>query len=197
MQRNRTKKFGEESDLAEKVVQIDRVTRVVAGGRRFRFRATVVVGDKKGKVGIGTAKGTEVTLAISKASSVARKGMIEIPLAENTIPYQIKQKYSSAYVFLKPASKGTGIIAGGSVRMVLELAGVKDVLSKILGSPNKINNAQATFLALLNMKKIKNITNIRKGIKETKKEKRSDKEEKKTEKPVKKDTKKKVTKGDK
>jgi small subunit ribosomal protein S5 len=136
------------AELEEKIIQIDRVARVVAGGRRFRFRAAVVVGDKNGHVGIGIAKGPEVRSAISKATAYAKKDIVEVPHYRQTIPYQIEESFGGAHILLKPASPGTGIIAGGAVRAVLEVAGIHDVLSKILGSANKINNIRATFNAL-------------------------------------------------
>lgn len=141
--------------LKEKVVEIDRVARVVKGGRRFRFRALVVVGDEASHVGIGTGKAIEVTDAVSKASAKARKNMIEVPLRNTTIPHQIEATYGSARILLKPASFGTGIIAGGPIRAVVELAGISDLLTKSLGSANKINNVKATFLALGKLKKLK------------------------------------------
>lgn len=156
----------EEPKLEEKVVEINRITRVVAGGRRFRFRATVVVGDKNGHVGIGVAKASEVTSAISKAATFARKTMIEVPVYRTTIPTEIQVKYGGALVFLKPASPGTGIIAGGAVRAVVELAGIKDILSKILNSTNKVNNVKATFLALKRLKELQVLKN-KKGQHET------------------------------
>lgn len=135
-------------ELEEKVVQIDRVTRVVKGGRRLRFRATVVVGDKNGRVGVGVEKGGEVITAIEKATVKAKKSMKKVELAETTIPHEITAEFAGAKVFLKPARKGTGVIAGGAVRAVLEAAGVRDILSKIQGSSSKLNNVYATMKAL-------------------------------------------------
>ncbi len=135
-------------EFEEKVISIDRVTRVVAGGRRFRFRATVVVGDGKGRVGVGVAKGNEVMTAIAKAVSKAKKSLITVPLRNTTIPHEIEVTFSGARVLLKPASEGTGVIAGGAIRNVIEAAGIHDLLSKSLGSSNKVNNAYATILAL-------------------------------------------------
>ncbi|KKQ94616.1 MAG: ribosomal protein S5 [candidate division CPR2 bacterium GW2011_GWC1_39_9] len=146
----------EEKLYDERVVQIDRITRVVAGGRRLRFRATVVVGDKNGSVGVGIAKGREVVLAINKASQKARKSMVKVTLKGTTIPHEVMVKFSGAKVFLKPASKGTGVIAGGAVRAVVEVAGIHDILSKMIGSSNKINNVYATFEALKQLKAINN-----------------------------------------
>lgn len=145
---NPKKESQEKLRFEEKVIQIDRVARVVAGGRRFRFRAAVVAGDGNSHVGIGVAKASEISSAISKASSYAKKHTIGIPIKGQTIPYQVEETFGGAHIFLKPASPGTGIIAGGAVRAVLEAAGIRDVLSKILGSANKINNIEATFKAL-------------------------------------------------
>lgn len=135
-------------EIEEKVVQIDRVTRVVKGGRRLRFRAIVVVGDRQGKVGVGVEKASEVVTAIEKASTKAKKFMKEVPLVDGTIPHEIVAEYAGAKVFLKPAKKGTGVIAGGAVRAVLDVAGVKNILSKIQGSSSKLNNVYATLKAL-------------------------------------------------
>jgi small subunit ribosomal protein S5 len=143
----------EEKQFDERVLNIDRVARVVKGGRRFRFRALVVVGDHKGKVGVGASKGADVTTAISKAVEVAKKNIVEIPIYKDTIPHESEAKVSGAHVLVKPASAGTGIIAGGAVRTVLEVAGIKDVLSKSLGSSNKVNISYATIEALTSMRK--------------------------------------------
>ncbi|MFA4818816.1 MAG: 30S ribosomal protein S5 [Patescibacteria group bacterium] len=136
----------------QRVVELARVTRVMAGGKRMRFRALVVIGDRKGQVGYGLAKGADVSLAISKATTQARRDLIKILLKKDTLPYEIKIKNKSAVVLLKPAPVGTGIIAGGPVRIVLEMAGVPNVVAKILGSANKINNVRAVFAALISMK---------------------------------------------
>lgn len=114
----------------------------------MRFRALVVIGDKKGKVGVGLRKGGDVSEAVQKAVNQARKTMISVPLTNDTIPHEIKMKYKSSVIFLKPARPGTGVIAGGAIRSVLDLVGVKNVLSKMIGSSNKVNNVQATYLAL-------------------------------------------------
>ncbi len=129
------------------LVEIARVARVMKGGRRFGFRATVVIGDRKSRAGMGVAKGADVSMAINKAVSKARKKLVTVPLINGTIPHEITLKKGSAKVFLKPARPGTGIIAGGGVRAVAELSGVKDLLSKMLGSANKINNVRATLAA--------------------------------------------------
>ncbi len=138
--------------LNDKLVYINRVAKVVKGGKRLRFSALAVTGDAAGHVGIGVGKANEVPEAISKASSVARKNLIQVPLKGTTIPHEIEFKYGAAKILLKPAAPGTGVIAGGSVRAVLESAGVKDVLTKSMGSSNKINVARATLLALKNLK---------------------------------------------
>jgi len=141
-----------EDEFDQRTVELSRVTRVMAGGKRMRFRALVVVGNKKGRVGIGLAKGADVSIAIDKASTKARKSLITVPLYGTTIPHQVMVKYKSAQVLLKPAPAGTGIIAGGPVRIVLEVAGVPNVVSKILGSANKINNVRAVLKAFGSMK---------------------------------------------
>lgn len=138
----------EEKQFDERTLHIDRVARVVKGGRRFRFRALVVVGDRKHKVGIGSAKGADVTAAVTKATEVAKKSFITVSLYKGTLPHEIESKVSGARILLKPASAGTGLIAGGVVRTILEVAGVKNVLSKSLGSSNKTNVAYATIAAL-------------------------------------------------
>lgn len=138
----------EEKQFDERVVHIDRVARVVKGGRRFRFRALVVVGDHKGKVGIGIAKGADVTTAVTKAVDVAKKNFVTIHIINDTIAHDAEVKVGGAKIFIKPAAPGTGLIAGGVVRTVLEVAGVHNILSKSLGSTNKINTAYATLAAL-------------------------------------------------
>lgn len=132
----------------EEVISIDRVARVVKGGRRFRFRALVAVGDGKRQVGVGVAKGEDVQTAITKAIMVAKKQLIHVNIDKGTIPHAITVKHSGAIVMLKPAAPGTGVIAGGVVRSVIDSTGIENILSKSLGSNNKINNAYATILAL-------------------------------------------------
>ena len=150
------------SDLEEKVITINRVTKVVKGGRQFRFSATVVVGNRKGKVGIGTGKAKEMPDAVKKATSDASKHLINVELIDNrTISHDIIMKEGAVKVMLKPAGKGTGVKAGGPVRDVLELAGVKDVLSKSLGSSTKINMARATLNALKNQKSPAHVAELR------------------------------------
>lgn len=138
--------------LNDKLIYINRVAKVVKGGKRLRFSALVVTGDTNGHVGIGVGKANEVPEAISKAGAVARKNLIEVPLRGTTIYHEIEVKYGAAKILLKPARPGTGIIAGGSIRAVLESAGVKDILTKSLGSSNRINVARATVLALKSLK---------------------------------------------
>jgi small subunit ribosomal protein S5 len=138
----------EEKQFDERTLHVDRVARVVKGGRRFRFRALVVVGDRKHKVGIGIAKGADVTAAVTKATDVAKKHMITVPLYKGTLPHETEAKVAGARILIKPASAGTGLIAGGVVRTILEVAGISNALSKSLGSTNKANTAYATLAAL-------------------------------------------------
>lgn len=137
-----------DKQFEEIVIEIDRVTRVFKGGRRLRFRALVVVGDKKNKVGVGVAKGADVQLAVAKAINVAKKQMITIPIENNTIPHDIEVAWGGARILLKPAAPGTGIIAGGAVRTIIGVTGIQNLLTKSLGSSNKINIAYATIDAL-------------------------------------------------
>jgi small subunit ribosomal protein S5 len=137
-----------QSEYEERVVQIDRVARVQKGGRRFRFRATVVIGDRKGKVGLGIAKAADVQGAIRKAVDEAKKEFVEVPTLDQTIPFELVSTFAGAKVLLKPARQGTGIIAGGAIRPVIELAGITNILSKSLGSDNRINNAKAALKGL-------------------------------------------------
>lgn len=138
----------EPKQFEELVINIDRVARVQKGGRRFRFKALVVVGDRKNKVGVGVAKGADVQTAIAKATDVAKKNMITIPVANETIPHDVEVKLSGARVLLMPAAPGTGIIAGGVVRSIIGVTGIRNLLSKSLGSTNKVNIAYATVDAL-------------------------------------------------
>lgn len=146
----------EEKQFDERVLHIDRVARVVKGGRRFRFRALVAVGDRKHKIGIGSAKGADVTTAVAKAMEVAKKNMITVHLYKATLPHEATGRIAGANILIMPASPGTGLIAGGVVRTVLEVAGVKNALSKSLGSTNKTNTAYATLQALESLVPAKN-----------------------------------------
>jgi small subunit ribosomal protein S5 len=138
--------------LNDKLVYINRVSKVVRGGKRLRFSALSVTGDGNGYVGIGVGKANSVPEAINKANAIARKNLIKVPLAGTTIPQEATVKFGAAHVLLRPAAPGTGIIAGGSIRAVVEAAGIKDILTKSLGSPNRINTAKATILALSQLK---------------------------------------------
>lgn len=138
----------EPKQFEELVINIDRVSRVVKGGRRFRFKALVVVGDRKTKVGVGVAKGADVQVAVQKATEVAKKNLIVIPIVNETIPHDNEVKFSGARVLLKPAAPGTGIIAGGVVRSIIGVTGIRNLLSKSLNSTNKVNIAYATIEAL-------------------------------------------------
>ena len=152
----------ERAEFDQKVVEVKRVTRVVAGGKRMRFRALVVIGDHKGKVGMGLKKGADVSESVNKAVNAAKKSMITLPLINETIPHEMNMKYKSSSLMLKPAKPGTGVIAGGAVRQVFELAGVKNVVSKMLGSNNKVNNIKAVFEAFRRMKSKETLANLRK-----------------------------------
>ncbi len=135
-------------EFEQRIIDIARVTRVMAGGKRMRFRACVAIGDKKGRVGIGLAKGADVTLAVAKAVNQAKKHLITVPMVKQTIPHSVDQWFGAAHVLLKPAAVGRGIIGGGIVRTILELSGVNNVTSKILGTNNKVNNAKCVIIAL-------------------------------------------------
>lgn len=141
----------EPKEFEELVINIDRVARVVKGGRRFRFKALVVVGNRKDKVGVGVAKGADVQAAVAKATDVAKKHLITIPVKNETIPHDAEVKLSGAQVLIKPAAPGTGIIAGGVVRQIIGVTGIRNMLSKSLGSTNKVNIAYATIEALASL----------------------------------------------
>ena len=148
-------------DLKEKVVAINRVAKVVKGGRNFRFSAVVVVGDGAGHIGVGNGKAAEVPDAIRKAIENAKKNLIEVPIVDTTIPHEIVGKFGSANVMLKPASEGTGVIAGGSVRPVLELAGYRDIRTKVIGTNNPRNVVYATINGLKNMQTAESVAKKR------------------------------------
>ena len=148
-------------ELAEKVVSIQRVTKVTKGGRTFSFSAIVVVGDQNGVVGYGLGKGKEVTLAITKATDNAKKNLVKIPIVNGTIPHEQYGKYGGANVFIRPASSGTGVIAGGAMRSVIESVGIKDILAKSKGSTNPHNLVKATIQALISLRDVNEVAAIR------------------------------------
>jgi len=151
-------------ELTEKVVYINRVAKVMKGGRRFHFTAIVVLGDQAGRVGAAMGKATEVPEAIRKASTIARKHMILVPLNKTTIPHPLLVNFGAAKVLIKPAPAGTGLIAGGGIRAVLEMAGVKDAVAKSLGSPNPGNTVKATMLALSRLRSPEQVLELRQKI---------------------------------
>lgn len=162
-------------EFEQRIVDIARVTRVMAGGKRMRFRACVAIGDKKGRVAIGLAKGADVTLAVAKAVNQAKKEMVTVPMVNQTIPHSVDQWFGAAHVLLKPAAVGRGIIGGGIVRTILELTGVNNVTSKILGTNNKVNNAKCVIEALKSLRAPKKQPASDKKVEEAKAEIKEDK----------------------
>lgn len=172
----------EAPEFDQKIIDLARVTRVMAGGKRMRFRATVAIGNKKGKMGIGVAKGKDVAIAVNKAANRAKKNTVLVPIMNETIPHVVRIKYKAAKLLLKPAPKGTAVKAGGAVRVMLELAGVPNVVAKILGTNNKMNNVKALMQAVSQLRTEpvkKDSTNKEKKVSKEKKA-----VEKKTEKKV-------------
>lgn len=143
-----------EKEFEQKLLDLARVTRVTAGGKQLRFRACVALGNRNGKIGIGVDKGPDVAIAIEKAVRQAKKNLIDVPIVNDTIPHWVIEKYNAAKILIRPAIKGKGLIAGGVIRIIAELAGVKNITAKMLGSHNKISNARATINAFLKLKKI-------------------------------------------
>lgn len=154
-QGRRDRRDREPSEFAETTLSVDRVTRVVKGGRRMRFRAVVVIGNRKGKVGLGTGKANEVQFAVQKATKAAKRAMIKVPIMKGTLPHEVDVKFKAAKLRLMPASEGTGIIAGGPLRVILDHAGIRNVLAKRFGTGNTLVNAQAAIRALKKIKPLK------------------------------------------
>ena len=152
---------GERSDLLDRIVSLNRVAKVVKGGRKFSFSAMVVVGDGNGRVGAGLGKAREVPEAIRKGMDIAKRNMITIPMVGTTIPHEVRYKWGAAKILLKPAAPGTGVISGGAMRAVIELAGIKDILTKSLGTNNPINTVRATLAALQQLRTAQQVADLR------------------------------------
>ena len=148
------KRFKErpKEEFEQRILDVARVTRVMKGGKRMSFRVCMVIGDKKGRVGVALGKGADVTLAVNKAVNKAKKNIINVPIVNDTIPHAVLNKFGSAKILIKPAAQGRGVIAGGVVRVILDLAGINNITSKILGTNNKVNNAKCTILALKSLR---------------------------------------------
>lgn len=157
----------EEKEFDQRIIEIARVTRVMAGGKRMRFRACVVIGDHKGRMGYGLGKGADVTLAVQKAATRARRDLVVVPIENETIPHELRVKYKAARLLIKPAPKGTGVMAGGAIRLALELSGIGNVVTKVYGSKNKINNVGALFVALRQLSQSVAKRSLIKGAKRT------------------------------
>lgn len=152
---------GERSDVTERVVSLNRVAKVVKGGRKFSFSALIVVGDQSGRVGAGIGKAREVPEAIRKGVEIAKRNMVSVPMVGSTIPHEVRFKLGAARILLKPASPGTGVISGGAMRAVIELAGIKDILTKSVGTNNPINTVRATMAALQSLRTAQQVAQLR------------------------------------
>jgi small subunit ribosomal protein S5 len=158
---SRSPSYGDRSDVTERVVSLNRVAKVEKGGRRFSFSALIVVGDMNGRVGAGLGKAREVPEAIRKGVEIAKRSMITIPMVGTSIPHEVRFKWGAARVMLKPAAPGTGVISGGAMRAVIELAGIKDILTKSLGTTNPINTVRATMAALQSLRTAEEVADLR------------------------------------
>ncbi len=161
------RKKKEKDEFEQKIIDLARVTRVMAGGKRLRFRACMVIGDRKGRVGVGLAKGSDVSIAIGKAIAKAKKNIVNVPIIDGTIPHRVEIKNKASRLLIKPAKKGSGLKAGGVLRIILELVGIKDVVAKIIGTNNKVNNAKTAIKVLTSFKAeaIKDAKEFNKSVK--------------------------------